>query len=158
MEKILKKLKVSDKFKMVFRWIIGMFASAIIVSVFLTITITVSFRTFYNDAYSNTILEFEAQRDVQLIGKLVLLSVNSDNKEDTIKYICVIDKKMQGISDNAAKLQENFDEPELTGALISELGKLKTIIDELNVPLKAEKYDEAYTIYDEKFYSQSEAV
>ncbi len=158
MEKKLKNLKVSSKLKLAFGSIIGMFVFAIILSVILTVLVAFSFRTFYTDAYSNSIHQLEIQRDIQMVGKLAVLNLNTEDAEEVAKYTGVINGKLEGISAEIATLQNALSDKQLVEQLATEFDKLKAIVVAMDEQITAQNKDAAFEIYDSQFYAQSEAL
>lgn len=158
MEKKLINMKVSNKLKLAFGSIIGMFGFAIILSIILTVLVAASFRTFYNDAYSNSTHQLEIQRDIQMIGKLAVLNVHAESEEEHAKYDNVINGKIEGITSEIAILQTHLSNKALADQLATEFDALKAIIIAMDEQLASHNHDAAFEIYDTQFYTQSEAV
>lgn len=151
-------LKVGAKLKRAFTMILSMFIVAVLVSVICSFGVILSFKTFYSDAYANSMTQMTIQKDVQMIGKLVVLAINEDNLDEANKYINVANTKLQGVTDNNNILMKNFSDTKLTNQLSIEVIALKKIIGNIGKEISAQNYEGAYTIYDTEYYTQSEAI
>ena len=151
-------LKVEAKLKKAFTSILRMFIAAIFVSILASFLVVSSFSKFYSDAYTNTVAQLQIQRDIQMVGKLVLLSVTTQDSAEAAKYVNVASGKMDGISANVATLQEAFSDPDVTARLATEIDGLKAVIATLGEQITAQELAAAVNTFDTDFYSKSEAV
>jgi len=151
-------LKVGAKLKKAFTMILSAFILAVIVSIVCSFLVILSFKTFYTDAYANSMTQMEIQKDVQMVGKLVVLAINSEDLDESNKYINVANNKLQGITDNNNTLMKNFSDKKLTNQLSIEVIAIKKIIANIGKEINANNPEGAFTIYDEEYYSQSEAI
>ncbi|MBO5337284.1 MAG: HAMP domain-containing protein [Lachnospiraceae bacterium] len=151
-------LKVEAKLKKAFTSILRMFIAAIFVPILASFLVVSSFSKFYSDAYTNTVAQLQIQRDIQMVGKLVLLSVTTQDSAEAAKYVNVASGKMEGISANVATLQEAFSDPDVTARLATEIDGLKAVIATLGEQITAQELAAAVNTFDTDFYSKSEAV
>ncbi len=151
-------LKVEAKLKKAFTSLLRMFILAIFISILSSFLVISSFSTFYRDAYSNSITQMEIQRDIQMVGKLVLLSVTTEDTAEASKYVTVTAGKVQGIMDNVNALQNAFPDKNLAAQLATEMEKLKGVITTLGEQVTAQNHEAALATFDTEFYAQSEAV
>ena len=161
-DEIMKKkflhLKVGDKLKKAFTRILSMFVIAIIVSVVCSFGVILSFKAFYSDAYANTVTQLGIQRDVQMIGKLVVLAIQTDNAEESSKYISVATQKVQSVMDSNNVLLQNFSNKKLTNQLSVELIGLKKAIGAVGTELVAGNKENAFAVYDSEYYTISDNI
>ena len=158
MKKKLLHLKVGAKLKAAFTRILSMFVIAVIVSVVCSFGVILSFKTFYSDAYANSMIQMEIQRDIQMVGKLVVLAINEDNLDEANKYINVANTKLQGITENNNLLMKNFSNTQLNNQLSIEIIALRKIIGNIGTEIAAQNTENAFTIYDTEYYSRSESI
>jgi len=151
-------LKVEAKLKKAFTSILRMFIVAIFVSILASFLVVSSFSKFYSDAYTNTVAQLQIQRDIQMVGKLVLLSVTTQDSAEAAKYVNVASGKMEGISANVATLQEAFSDRDITARLATEIDGLKAVITTLGEQITAQELAAAVNTFDTDFYSKSESV
>lgn len=158
MEKRLKNMKVAQKLKLAFGSVIGMFGFATLMSIILTLLVASSFKTFYEKSYISSVTQLGMQRDVQMVGKLVLLSLETDDTAEQAKYEKVMNGKIQGIADSIETLKVSLPVEKLVKNLEIEFTSWKAIVNELNVEIKGGDEKGAMAIYDGKFYSQTEEL
>ncbi len=158
MGKKLLNLKVQDKLKKAFRYILLTFVIAIIASVVSSFLVIMSFQTFYKDGYNNSVSQLEIQRDIQMTGKLIVLAINSEDNAESSKYINIAKSKLQGTLENVNYLQKNFVNKQMANNLSISIIALQKIIDGIGTEIASQNYESAYTLYDTEYYTQSEAV
>ena len=158
MEKKFLNLKVGAKLKKAFTMILGAFIVAIVVSIASSVLVMLSFSKFYSDAYTNSLTQLEIQRDIQMIGKLVVLAVNTEDTAESSKYINVATTKLKSATENVNVLQKNFSNKKLTTQLSVEIIALNKIISNIGTKLAAQDYEGAFTMYDEEYYTQADAI
>ena len=151
-------LKVEAKLKKGFTALLRTFILAILIAIVSSFLMASSFGNFYRDAYTNSITQMDIQRDIQMVGKLVLLSVTTEDSAEASKYVTVTSGKVQGIMDNVTSLQNNFPDKQLAAQLATEMEKLKGIITTLGEQVTAQDHEAALATFDNQFYAQSEAV
>ena len=158
MEKKFKNLKVGDKLKKAFTGILRILILAIGISLISTLLVLSSFRNFYQEGYTSSTVQLEIQRDIQMVAKLVVLSVTTEDEAEAEKYLNVASGKVDGILGNVDTLKKSFKDDDLTVNLSAEVDKLKSIINDLSSVIKSDDHVKAMEIYDEQYYAQSEAI
>ncbi len=158
METQLKNLKLDAKLKKVFSSVLRMFILAVLVSIIASVLVAISFRTFYDDAYTNSVAQLEIQRDVQMVGKLMVLTVTTDNSADANKYINVSSGKINGINANVDILKAGFSDDALIAQLDAAVDELQIVINRIGEQISAGNSEQAMVVYDTEYYSQSEVV
>ena len=158
MEKKMKNMKVSAKLKKAFSGILRMFILALLISVVSTSYMVIAFRSFYQKSYNASVVQLEIQRDVQMIGKLVLLALHTDDTAEANKYIGVINTKEIGIVENVGKLKETLNDKDMVARLETEITKLRYSISDMGKQLVIGNKDTALEIFDNAYYTASDAV
>lgn len=155
MEQKLKNLKVRGKLKAAFSSVLKPFLVVILVAIIAISYLDLEFSNFYKTAYQSSVRQMEIQRDVQMIGKLVLLAVTTDNPEEANKYMNVSNGKMSGIIANEEFLKDALNSPELIEKLDVSVDELQAVIKEMAASISANDKATAMVVFDETFYGKT---
>lgn len=158
MAKKLKNLKVAQKLKLAFGSVVGMFGFSILLSIILTVMVVSSVRTFYAKSYVSSVTQLEMQRDVETVGKLVLLMLETEDTAKRESYAAAMDTAIQNVSDNIATLKTSLSDEQLVRNLEIKFTSWKAIVNELKVEIAGNDHKGAMAIYNGKFYSQTEGL
>lgn len=151
-------LKVGDKLKKAFTRVLNMFVIAVLVSIACSFLVLLSFKSFYANAFSNTLIQMEMQKDIQTVDKLVVMSFNSATKEDATSCINQANSIMQELTENNNLLMKNFTNKQLNNQLSIELIALRKIIGNIGTEASALNIENALNIYNTEYVTRSESI
>ena len=160
-EKIRKKIKnykVAQKLRYSFTIIICGFIFSLLVGAIGMIFINSRIRAFYSKAYTNTTLQMEIRKDIQMIGKQVLWAVTEEDDAGTQEKIEVAALYATYVTENIATLQANFDNDALIAELESAVATLRTSREEVLALASAHKNDEALALFNGDYTVATERV
>lgn len=120
----LKNLKVGQKLKHsyvnIFRAVAVIIAVAIIGVGFISYLVS----SFYNEHYTNTALQLEIKKDIELIGKNVLWTTTTNGEEKIAELLATIEEHAGYVAKNVEKLEKNFSKAELSKEMVAAIAEL----------------------------------
>lgn len=125
MEEFYRKLKVGKKLEYGFTTVIVIFGIAMTIALVSIIWMNVNTNTFYKQAYTNSTLQMEIRKDVQVVGKNILWSMTTDNTSATQTYLDAADQTAQTVASNVEKLEKSYKDKEKVAELKEAVADLK---------------------------------
>ncbi|MDO5403124.1 MAG: methyl-accepting chemotaxis protein [Eubacteriales bacterium] len=157
MEAYFKNKKVGDKLRSAFTMILIALMAVVLVAMVGLITINSRMSSFYKEAYSNTKLQLEIRKDVQLVGKTVLWAVTEEGAGVKEK-INEAAEYAQNVADNVALLEENFDNDELISELDKAMEELKAARADVISYVTAGKNEQALKMFNSEYDAATEKM
>ena len=87
MEEKLRHLSIEKKLRYGFTSILIATAIIFIAAIVSLVTVMIQFRNFYTTAYENDVLQMEIRKDIQVVGKMVLWSLTTDDVATTTEKL-----------------------------------------------------------------------
>ena len=105
-----KNLKVGKKLEKSYFTILGAFVVTLIVAIFGIAIMNRTLDVFYQESYTNTKLQLEIRKDIQMVGKNVLWAVTMEDAEKAQEKIDVAATYAGYVGTNVEALEKNFDD------------------------------------------------
>ena len=105
MEEIFKNLKVGKKFRYAFGIILLLFVVTILVAVIASEIIQHDFKVFYKESYQNSMTQMEIRKDLQVVGKMVLWSMTTEDEAEGEFYLESAEEYAQSVATHVEKLK-----------------------------------------------------
>lgn len=158
MEKIFKNLKVGKKFQYAFGAILGLFVITIIVALIASERIQYDFKVFYKESYQNSITQMEIRKDLQVVGKMVLWAITTEEETQKNTYLDNAETYAQNVANNVTKLKQTFSNQTLIGQLDSAVEEMKLYRVELTTLTKANQNQEALELFNSAYNTATENI
>lgn len=147
MERMFKNLKVGKKLQYGFGIILSIFIVTIIIAVVSSLLVQHDFKVFYEEAYNDSVRQMEIRKDLQMVGKMVLWSMTTEDESRAKSYLKNAESYGQDIATNVAKLKETFSNEELLKQLDSALQDMREYRAELTELASANRNEEALELF-----------
>lgn len=108
LESFYRKKKVGDKLKYAFGTVIVTFIIGMLMGFVAIVSMNIDTREFYKKAYTNSVLQMEIRKDVQMAGKNILWALTVDNTGATQAYLSAADQAAQSVSENVEELKKTY--------------------------------------------------
>lgn len=125
MEEKLRRLSIEKKLRYGFTSILIATAIIFIAAIVSLGTVMIQFRNFYTTAYENDVLQMEIRKDIQVVGKMVLWSLTTDDTAITTEKLDLADRYANNVVTNIEALESSYHNK----AIITELN---TAVADLN--------------------------
>ncbi|MBQ7919569.1 MAG: HAMP domain-containing protein [Lachnospiraceae bacterium] len=147
----LKNLPVNAKIKSSFNRVSIAFIIPLIVSVLGVCAISFLFFDFYSVQHENSNLQMEIRKNIQLIDKNVLWASTSSSGSETKAKLANVVNYSDILTRQVSTLIQNFDEPELTGALSSAMLDFIDYRTQIQKYINADQKDIAFALYEAEY-------
>ncbi|MCX4267433.1 MAG: methyl-accepting chemotaxis protein [Lachnospiraceae bacterium] len=158
MEKMFRNLKVSKKLQYAFGMILGLFVITIIVAVIASEVIQHDFKVFYEGTYQENINQMEIRKDLQVVGKMVLWSMTTEDEAASNSYLDKAESYAQEISEHIEKLKQNFSDEVLLSQLDKAVEEMKTYRIELTTLARENHNQEALDLFGGEYNTATENI
>lgn len=158
MDEKLKHLSIAKKLRYSFGCVL-LATSVIFVAAIISLgTVLVQFRSFYATAYRNDTLQMEIRKDIQVIGKMVLWSLTTDDNAVTTEKLDLAEQYSQNVASNIEALEASYHNKAIISELNSAVSELKSTRLELINLARANKNDEALEFFNGAYNDITEKV
>lgn len=114
--------------------------------------------SFYNVPYRNNVTQMELRKDVQYLGKTIVIAMVSDSNSDEMnKQLQAAEHISQLIDENLQKLNDNFKNKELLATLNAEMEQFTTLTNRIQAEIRSGEKDKAQEDYN-TFVTETEDV
>ena len=158
MNEKLKHLSIAKKLQMSFGYVL-LATSIIFLSAIISLTtVIMQFKSFYTTAYRNDVTQMEIRKDIQLIGKMVLWSLTTDDATVTSEKLDLADQYAENVATNVALLEKSFHNKAIVSELDSAISELKSSRTQLMSLARANKNEEALELFNGTYNDITEKV
>lgn len=158
MNEKLKHLSIAKKLQISFGYVL-LATSIIFLSAIISLsTVIIQFKNFYTTAYRNDVTQMEIRKDIQLIGKMVLWSLTTDDAAVTSEKLDLADQYAESVATNVALLEKSFHNKAIVSELDSAISELKSSRTQLMSLARANKNEEALELFNGTYNDITEKV
>ena len=158
MNEKLKHLSIAKKLQISFGYVL-LATSIIFLSAIISLsTVIIQFKSFYTTAYRNDVTQMEIRKDIQLIGKMVLWSLTTDDAAVTSEKLDLADQYAESVATNVALLEKSFHNKAIVSELDSAISELKSSRTQLMSLARANKNEEALELFNGTYNDITEKV
>lgn len=154
----LKNMKVGKKIDYGFRIALVCLVFAIIVGMVGMIFINSQLKNYEEKYYTNNDLQLEIRKDLQMVGKQVLWSLTTKDKNTTSDRLAIAAEYAGYIDANIVALAANFDDEELCARLQAAVENLQIEREEIMALAAENLINMALLEYNEQYSVASDAV
>ena len=158
MEEIFKNLKVGKKFRYAFGIILLLFVVTILVAVIASEIIQHDFKVFYKESYQNSMTQMEIRKDLQVVGKMVLWSMTTEDEAEGEFYLESAEEYAQSVATHVEKLKQGFQNSTLLQQLDRAMEEMKTYRTELTELATANRNQEALELFNGAYNTATENI
>lgn len=158
MKERLKDLKVGKKLQNSYFTILGALVITLIAAIVGIVTIDGKLNVFYEESYRNTQLQLEIRKDIQMVGKNVLWAVTMGDQAKAQEKIDVAATYAGYVGTNVEALEQNFDNEEMSKALLEALEELKASRAEVVGLVTEGKYEEALELFNGEYTQATDKI
>lgn len=126
MEEFYRKQKVGAKLKYAFGTVIVTFMVAMLLAFVAIVIMNIDTKKFYEKSYTNSVLQMEIRKDVQMTSKNILWALTVDNSGAAQAYLNAADKSAQSVEDNLDAMKKSYPNK----AAMEELEKSVSAVEE----------------------------
>lgn len=158
MNEKLKHISIAKKLQISFGYVL-LATSIIFLSAIISLsTVIIQFKSFYTTAYRNDVTQMEIRKDIQLIGKMVLWSLTTDDAAVTSEKLDLADQYAESVATNVALLEKSFHNKAIVSELDSAISELKSSRTQLMSLARANKNEEALELFNGTYNDITEKV
>lgn len=150
MKERLRNLKVNKKLQKSFSMILKAFILAAVLALAGIYMINANLNRFYKESYRNMQRQLEVRRDVQFVGKYMLWAITVTDGSSS-QLLSTADEYAQQVDDNAAALEENFSDSDMTAELRNAIAAFESERASIAQALAAGDNSAAYVTYNGAF-------
>lgn len=150
MKERLRNLKVNKKLQKSFSMILKAFILAAVLALAGIYMINANLNRFYKESYRNMQRQLEVRRDVQFVGKYTLWAITVTDGSSS-QLLSTADEYAQQVDDNAAALEENFSDSDMTAELRNAIAAFESERASIAQALAAGDNSAAYVTYNGAF-------
>ena len=158
MEEKLRHLSIEKKLRYGFTSILIATAIIFIAAIASLATVLVQFRSFYTTAYQNDVIQMEIRKDLQMVGKMVLWSLTTDDMTVTNEKLDLADQYADNIAVNIDALEASYSNKAIVSELNSAVAELKASRTNLMALARENKNEEALVIFNGTYNDLTEKV
>lgn len=158
LERSMKDLPVEGKLKYSFKMIIIAFIITLVVAIGGITIINTQLMNFYQKYYTNTKLQLEIRKDMQIIGKNVLWAITSEDEAMTAEKIDTANTYANNVAENIDAIKENFKDKELCASLEEAVEVLRSERKELMEMAAANDNENALAKFNSTYNDSTEKV
>lgn len=158
MNEKLKHISIAKKLQISFGYVL-LATSIIFLSAIISLsTVIIQFKSFYTTAYRNDVTQMEIRKDIQLICKMVLWSLTTDDAAVTSEKLDLADQYAESVATNVALLEKSFHNKAIVSELDSAISELKSSRTQLMSLARANKNEEALELFNGTYNDITEKV
>ncbi|MBE6023741.1 MAG: HAMP domain-containing protein [Cellulosilyticum sp.] len=154
LELLLRNKKIKDKLIFAFNLIRNLFMVTLLVGIIGCIGIIVNLKLFYTNDYQNSILQMEIKKDIQVVGKMVLWAIVSEDPITSQNHLDLAAAHGRLADDNIQQLKKNFSNQELLTQLETSLTELIHLRQRVSSLIERNKNGEALELFN-TLYSEA---
>ena len=117
MEEFYRKKKVGDKLKYAFGTVIVTFMIAMLLAFAAIVLMNMDTKKFYEKSYTNSVLQMEIRKDVQMTSKNILWALTVENSGASQAYLNAADQSAQSVADNLEEMKKSYPNKEAMSSL-----------------------------------------
>ena len=157
-QKQLKDKNIKGKLNTSFKTIMVAFLITIVVAFIGMGAVIAQFAMFYSTYYKQDILQMEVRKDVQMVGKYVLWSLNTMDDTEAKEYIAKAEECANNITENITELAVAMDSEETETALLAAFQELQTAQSEVLNKMNANDYEGALESFNTTYKAAAEIL
>lgn len=158
MEEKLRHLSIEKKLRYGFTSILIATAIIFIAAIVSLVTVMIQFRNFYTTAYENDVLQMEIRKDIQVVGKMVLWSLTTDDVATTTEKLDLADRYANNVVTNIEALESSYHNKAIVTELNTAVADLNASRTELMTLARANNNTEALEIFNSTYNDLTEKV
>lgn len=158
MDEKLKHLSIAQKLKYSFGCVLLATSIIFVAAIISLTTVLVQFRSFYTTAYHNDVLQMEIRKDIQVVGKMVLWSLTTDDIAVTNEKLDLAEQYSQNVMSNITDLESSYHNKAIISELNSAVSELKAARLELMNIARSNEKDKALEIFNGTYNDITEKV
>ena len=158
MEEKLRHLSIEKKLRYGFTSILIATAIIFIAAIVSLGTVMIQFRNFYTTAYENDVLQMEIRKDIQVVGKMVLWSLTTDDVAITTEKLDLADRYANNVVINIEALESSYHNKAIITELNTAVADLNASRTELITFARANNNTEALEIFNSTYNDLTEKV
>ncbi len=158
MEEKLRHVSIEKKLRYGFTSVLIATAIIFIAAIASLTTVLVQFRSFYTTAYHNDVLQMEIRKDLQMIGKMVLWSLTTDDTALTNEKLDLADQYAASLATNLDALEASYHNKAIVAELNSAVTDLKASRTDLMALARENRNEEALVIFNSTYNDLTEKV
>ena len=158
MEEKLRHLSIEKKLRYGFTSILIATAIIFIAAIVSLGTVMIQFRNFYTTAYENDVLQMEIRKDIQVVGKMVLWSLTTDDTAITTEKLDLADRYANNVVTNIEALESSYHNKAIITELNTAVADLNASRAELITFARANNNTEALEIFNSTYNDLTEKV
>lgn len=158
MEEKLRHLSIEKKLRYGFTSILIATAIIFIAAIVSLGTVMIQFRNFYTTAYENDVLQMEIRKDIQVVGKMVLWSLTTDDVAITTEKLDLADRYANNVVTNIEALESSYHNKAIITELNTAVADLNASRTELITFARANNNTEALEIFNSTYNDLTEKV
>lgn len=158
MEEKLRHLSIEKKLRYGFTSILIATAIIFIAAIVSLGTVMIQFRNFYTTAYENDVLQMEIRKDIQVVGKMVLWSLTTDDTAITTEKLDLADRYANNVVTNIEALESSYHNKAIITELNTAVADLNASRTELITFARANNNTEALEIFNSTYNDLTEKV
>ena len=158
MEEKLRHVSIEKKLRYGFTSVLIATAIIFIAAIASLTTVLVQFRSFYTTAYHNDVLQMEIRKDLQMIGKMILWSLTTDDTALTNEKLDLADQYAAGLATNLDALEASYHNKAIVAELNSAVTDLKASRTDLMALARENRNEEALVIFNSTYNDLTEKV
>lgn len=158
MEEKLRHLSIEKKLRYGFTSILIATAIIFIAAIVSLGTVMIQFRNFYTTAYENDVLQMEIRKDIQVVGKMVLWSLTTDDAAITTEKLDLADRYANNVVTNIEALESSYHNKAIITELNTAVADLNASRTELITFARANNNTEALEIFNSTYNDLTEKV
>lgn len=158
MEEKLRHLSIEKKLRYGFTSILIATAIIFIAAIVSLGTVMIQFRNFYTTAYENDVLQMEIRKDIQVVGKMVLWSLTTDDVAITTEKLDLADRYANNVVTNIEALESSYHNKAIITELNTAVADLNASRTELMTLARANNNTEALEIFNSTYNDLTEKV
>lgn len=153
-----KNLSVGEKLKRAFRGVLILFVMVLVAAIVGITYISLAMKNFRDVSHQNSVLQMEVRKDLQVVGKMVLWSMTTDDLEETKYYLDQADDFAQNLATNVDLLEETFPNQEYIIKLNEAITKVKELRLELSALASANNNEAALELFNGAYNDATEEL
>ena len=158
MREKLKNLKVGEKLRKSYFTILAAFVVTLIVALVGIGSMNAMQKSFYKKSYTNTKLQLEIRKDIQMVGKNVLWAVTMEDEKKAQEKMEIASTYAGYVGDNVKALEANFNNQEMVTALDGALEELKEARANVMELVNAGENDKALEVFNGEYTEATDQI
>ncbi len=157
-QKKLKDKEIKKKLSYSFNTILTAFVITIVVAFIGMGAVVAQFAMFYDTYYKEDMLQMEIRKNVQVVGKYVLWSLNTMDEQTADEYIAKAEEYSANIEAQIVELAEVLDSEETEASLLSAFQELQTAEAAVLAKMNSNDYEGALETFNTTYKAATETM